>query len=84
MGSLTAAKFLLRLQHGGMVFKGSPAVWERIKQLSVDLASEVAAPRLALRRNWVHAPRWRGDRPHPGGWSRRLEPEGDRQVRERD
>lgn len=40
MGSLKAAKFLLRLQHGGMVFKGSPAVCERIEQLSDDLASE--------------------------------------------
>jgi hypothetical protein len=40
MGSLTAAKLLLRLQHGGMVFTGSPAVWELIEQASDDLAAE--------------------------------------------
>jgi hypothetical protein len=41
MASLTAAKFLLRLQSDGQpTYAGDPQVWERIEQMSDDLAGE--------------------------------------------
>jgi len=41
MGSLTAAKFLLRFQNAGKTtFAGDLSVWERIEQMSDDLAAQ--------------------------------------------